>query len=187
MTGAAARTWAALVVAVMVEFAYVFWCADALAAWAGVRPELAASAPLLFVGGMTVGRGMATAVANHRAALHLSLSGALLAAGTVVFMLASHPALAALALVAAGLGLAPWYPALLARLIHESADSATGSGWGAVGSGVALLLSPQLLGRLADRLSLAAAFRVVPVLVVVLLANHLLGDGRRTPREAAPR
>jgi hypothetical protein len=76
-------------------------------------------------------------------------------------------------LVVAGLGVAPLYPQTLTQLIGASATPDAGSRWGAVASGTAITVSPQILGRVADGVGLRWAYVLVPVLVVLLVIQQL--------------
>ncbi len=171
--GAQLVRWSGVVLSVMVEFAFVLWAAAASQAWHGASPPQAAWAPSVFIAGMATGR-FAGAALDHRvsvAALRVA-SVALVLAGFAGFWLTTGLYAGYAWLLVAGLGVASLYPVTLTELVTTSPTPSAGGRWGAVASGTAIILSPQLLGRLADASSLRSAFLLIPVLTVLLAVQH---------------
>jgi MFS family permease len=162
--------WAGLVLAVCVEFLFVFWTADELRTAAATGPALAAGAVGVFELALAAGRLLGARMLDrfgHLAVLRLGVVTA--AAGFALFWSARSiwPALAGLGL--AGLGVSMFYPISLARAIAAGgARSNLASARATLGSGVAIGLSPFVFGLLADAGGVRAAYLVVPILLLGL-------------------
>jgi MFS family permease len=170
--------WAAVVLAVCVEFSLIFWGAEFLVA-AGLSTSAAATTVSLFLWGMVAGR-VAGRVAGQRIAPErlLPLALAVSLAGFLVYWL--PPALPAriAGLFVAGFGVANLFPltsalALGAAPLRSDEAAARLS----FASGAAVLTAPLLLGALAGAVGIRLAYGVVPLLLFgALAAGHL---GRR--------
>ena len=166
--------WLGVVLAVMVEFAFTLWSGVAIRDWHATTEATAALGPLFFVGGMALGRLVSAAADRLASPGRLIATAALLVVGGFAgFSSAPSVGLAFAWLVVAGLGVAPLYPQTLTQLIGASATPDAGSRWGAVASGTAITVSPQILGRVADGVGLRWAYVLVPVLVVLLVIQQL--------------
>lgn len=166
--------WFGVVLAVMVEFAFTLWSGVAIRDWHATTEATAALGPLFFVGGMALGRLVSAAADRLASPGRLVAAAALLVVGGFAgFSSAPSVGLAFAWLVVAGLGVAPLYPQTLTQLIGASATPDAGSRWGAVASGTAITVSPQILGRVADGVGLRWAYVLVPVLVVLLVIQQL--------------
>ena len=166
--------WFGVVLAVMVEFAFTLWSGVAIRDWHATTEATAALGPLFFVGGMALGRLVSAAADRLASPGRLIAAAALLVVGGFAgFSSAPSVGLAFAWLVVAGLGVAPLYPQTLTQLIGASATPDAGSRWGAVASGTAITVSPQILGRVADGVGLRWAYVLVPVLVVLLVIQQL--------------
>jgi fucose permease len=158
----------------MVEFAFTLWSGVAIRDWHATTEATAALGPLFFVGGMALGRLISAAADRLASPGRLIAAAALLVVGGFAgFSSAPSVGLAFAWLVVAGLGVAPLYPQTLTQLIGASATPDAGSRWGAVASGTAITVSPQILGRVADGVGLRWAYVLVPVLVVLLVIQQL--------------
>ena len=136
---------------------------------------------------MAVGRLVSAAADRHASPRRLAAAAALLIVGGFAGFSAATTVGAAFAwLVVAGLGVAPLYPQTLTQLIGAASTPDAGSRWGAVASGTAITVSPQILGRVADGVGLRWAYVLVPVLVVLLVIQQLVQD-RSTHRHTAAR
>lgn len=181
------RAWLGVVLAVMVEFAFTLWSGVAIREWHATTAATAALGPLFFVSGMAVGRLVSAAADRHASPRRLAAAAALLIVGGFAGFSAATTVGAAFAwLVVAGLGVAPLYPQTLTQLIGAASTPDAGSRWGAVASGTAITVSPQILGRVADGVGLRWAYVLVPVLVVLLVIQQLVQD-RSTHRHTAAR
>jgi MFS family permease len=170
------RRWAAVVLAVAVEFCFVVWGVARLQT-AGLTPAAATAVSTAFVTGMAVARIGAARLAAHPAVvLHCAL---LLAAATVLVAAADGPVPVAVGLGVAGAATALLYPATLSRLL-AAATPERGAAIGAVASGTAILLAPTGLGLLAGVLDLRLAF---PAAVLPLAAALVVADLLPAPRE----
>ena len=173
---------AALVaIGIAVEFCVVYFGAEVLAT-TGLRTAQAATAMSGFYLGILGGRvGGAYLIrrAGHTVPL-LWASLAVTAAGFLLFWLAGLPALAIAGLFACGVGVANLYPLSLAlTLAAAPANGDTANARTQLLGGLFVIAAPYLLGSLADRLGLHAAFTIEPVLIglaaLLLLAGLRLG------------
>jgi MFS family permease len=173
---------AALVaIGIAVEFCVVYFGAEVLAT-TGLRTAQAATAMSGFYLGILGGRvggAYLTRRAGHTVPL-LWASLAVTAAGFLLFWLAGLPALAIAGLFACGVGVANLYPLSLAlTLAAAPANGDTANARTQLLGGLFVIAAPYLLGSLADRLGLHAAFTIEPVLIglaaLLLLAGLRLG------------
>ena len=143
----------------------------------GAAPAVAGLGFVALQSAMTVGRLLADRVVTRFGERTVARAGALLATGGMtVALLVGRPLVTILGFACAGLGVATLFPAA-----YHAADTIPGlpRGFGlAVVSWVAragFLLSPPVIGALADAAGLRSALVVVPVgtLVVLLLSGAL--------------
>ncbi|MDX2968007.1 MFS transporter [Kribbella solani] len=158
--------WLRVVLAVAVEFCFVVWAVARLVA-SGLPTATAALLGSSFPIGMAVGR--AVGPIRWRGWSPVMPSGALAACGTLLVSLFDSPAVVALGLVVAGLGVAPLYPVTVAALVAlPGLSSARLAAIGALASGTAILLAPAALAVLARVLDLRLAYLVTLPLIAVL-------------------
>jgi MFS family permease len=167
---------------IAVEFCLVYFGAQRLAATGLAIGDAATAVSSLYVG-ILAGRiaGARLSRVPGRTVPLLWVSLALTAAGFVPFWLAGQPLAAIAGLFVCGVGIANLYPFSLALAI--AAASGRTDAANAVTQllgGVLVMVSPFLLGTLADRLGLRSAFTIEPVLIV--LSALLLVAGLRTAR-----
>lgn len=172
--------WAALVLAVSIEFCMIFWSADYLETSLGLRRVDAVRAVSLFLAGMIAGRLAGSRLVQHYPARSLVLASTLVAAaGFALFWATGSVTLGLLGLTVAGLGVASLYPLVLALALGAAgADTVQGGARATLASGTAILALPLVLGRLADLVGIRPAYAVVAVLltgVFVIIA----ATGRR--------
>jgi MFS family permease len=163
--------WLDLVVAVSVEFCFVFWAASAFIAWDRASLSQAPALASLFLVGMAVARTMSARIIGRIPDPRFLILGctAVAALGFVLFWAAPVLALGAAGLLVAGLGVALLYPTTVSRVIAawpRAPDRAAARA--ALGSGVAIGMAPFVLAQLSDRIGLRVAFLIVPALLVVL-------------------
>jgi hypothetical protein len=166
--------WLRVVLAVSVEFCFVVWGVARLVA-AGLPTATAALLGSAFPVGMAVGRAIGPIRLNGWSPV--LPSSLLAAAGTLLVSLFDAPAVVALGLVVAGLGVAPLYPVTLAALVATPGLSAARlAAVGAMASGTAILVAPALLAVLARILDLRTAYLItLPLLAVLLLLSRRSG------------
>jgi hypothetical protein len=178
------RWWATLVLAVCVEFSFVFWTADELRTAAAAAPALAAGAVAVFELALAGGRLLGAGVLGRFGNLTVLRFGVIIAAlGFAIFWSSRSvwPALAGLGV--AGLGVAMLYPISLARAIAAAQGrSDLASARATLGSGLAIGLAPFVLGLLADSRGVHAAYLLVPVALVGIWLTSTLA----TPSRPAP-
>ena len=160
-----------------VEFCLVYFGAEQLRVL-GMSTTTAATAMSSHYLGLLIGR-VGGAIVTRRpgrtvALLHASL--ATTAGGFLLFWLTARPSVAAIGLLLAGVGIANLYPLALALAL----DAAPGredraNSLGQLLGGLLVVTAPYLLGRLADRLGLTAAFTIEPVLIGMCLLLLLAG------------
>ncbi|TCC31494.1 MFS transporter [Kribbella sindirgiensis] len=158
--------WLRVVLAVSVEFCFVVWAVARLVA-SGLPTAAAALLGSAFPIGMAVGRAIGPI--RYRGWSPVFPSGALAACGTLLVSLFDAPAVVALGLVVAGLGVAPLYPVTLAALVAiPGLSSARLAAVGAMASGTAILVAPALLAVLARVVDLRTAYLVTLPLIAIL-------------------
>jgi len=91
------------------------------------------------------------------------------AAGFALFWSAPILVLAAAGLAVTGLGVALLYPTIVSLVVATWPDAPDrAAARAALASGLAIGVTPFLLGRLSDTIGLRAAYLIVPALLVVL-------------------
>lgn len=171
-----------------IEFCIVYFGAELLTAATGLSTAAGATAMALFYAGILAGRVGAGVLARQpgRSARLLWASLAVTAAGFGVFWLSRHPVIALCGLLVTGLGVASLFPVSLSLTLaaaprHTDAANARTQLLG----GLVVITAPFLLGGLADRFGLPAAFGVVPFLIalsaLLLLAGQAASKRRLRP------
>ena len=159
--------WAAIFLAVSVEFCMIFWSADYLETGLGLPKVSAAQAVSLFLGAMIIGRLASSRLVQRFSAHRLVLGSISLAsAGFLIYWIANVPLLAEAGLFITGLGVAGLYPLILSLAICSSAGrTVPASARSTLASGAAILALPLVLGRLADAFGIRLAYGVVILLL----------------------
>lgn len=166
--------WFDLLVAVSVEFCMVFWAASAMGDWhhatVGQAPALAS----LFLVGMATSRFLASPITRFLPNTHVLILTSLgvAAAGFALFWSAPTLVVAAAGLAVTGLGVALLYPTIVSLVVATwPAAPDRAAARAALASGLAIGVTPFLLGRLSDAIGLRTAYLIVPALLVVLAAR----------------
>jgi hypothetical protein len=169
-----ARRWLALVCAVAAEFCFVVWGVARLSA-TGLDDGSAAVVAAAFPVGMALGRLVGTPMIRRFPMVALGCG--LMAAGTLMVVLAQAWPLVGAGELLAGFGVATLYPITLGRLMATPGlRPELGASMGVLASGVAITVAPNVLAQLATIVDLRLAFLVpLPLLLGVLL----LHGGRR--------
>ncbi|MCX6915774.1 MAG: MFS transporter [Verrucomicrobia bacterium] len=170
--------WAALTLAVSVEFCMIFWSADYLANVLGMLKADAAQAVSLFLAGMILGRLAGSRLVQRLSAPKLVTAAILLASGGfLVFWKAESLILGLGGLFVTGLGVANLYPLILSLSIGAAGDNTVqASARATLASGAAILTLPLVLGRIADAVGIRSAYGVVVFLLLgVFLIIQIAG------------
>ena len=173
--------WLVVFLSVSVEWCVVFWGADFLETDVGLSKVNASSLISVFFVAMVIGRFTGSRLSRLMplgTLLLLALSIAI--AGFLPFWLAPAAVINIVGLFFAGLGIANLFPLTLsaASSIVTPAQADIASSRITLAAGMAILISPQLLGALADKIDIknaygiAALFLIVAI-VAVLCANRL--------------
>lgn len=193
VTGRAARLpaafwayWLVVFLCVAIEWSVIFWGADFLETSVGLRKVDASTLMSVFFAAHLLGRAAGSRLARRVPVGALLLTAALIAvAGFLPFWLASATPLNIAGLFVAGLGIANLFPLTLSAasniVTREQADVA--SSRVTLASGLAILIAPQILGALADALTLKSAYGVVAAFLIVA-TGAILAANRRARRPA---
>jgi fucose permease len=169
--------WFDLLVAVSVEFCMVFWAASAMGEWHHATTAQAPALASLFLAGMATGRFLASPITrllpDSRVVILTSIGVATV--GFALFWAVPVLVVAAVGLTVTGFGIAMLYPTIVSLLIAtwpQAPDQAAARA--ALASGLAIGVTPFLLGRLSDAIGLRAAYLIVPALLAVLTMRSLI-------------
>jgi len=165
--------WSCLMVGCLsaVEVGTFTWTADLLREQAGLAPAAAAAGLGAVSAGMVLGRFI-----GGRLAQTYSVDGllrlAIIISGVALLLawLARTPALLLGCLFLVGLGISVNWPLGVARVVAASGGQANrGASLASVAGGIAGGTFPFLVGALADRVGIQAAFLTMPAVLVVAL------------------
>jgi MFS family permease len=156
---------------VAVEFTIGLWTGTVLVVRRGFAPETAALCVAGFYGALTVGRILVGFVADDWGNRRVVTGGTMLAlAGLVAFAFATTIPAAVVALVLAGLGLAPVYPGLMHEVPRRFAPAAVqtiiGRQSGGASFGAAVL--PAVAGWVAQSSLAAVPWLILGVLLILV-------------------
>jgi len=174
--------WTCIVLAVSVEFCMIYWSANYMESELGMSRTSAAQSVSLFLAGMIVGRLVSTRLLQDRPARKVVLASILLGMlGFTLYWTATSALLGMISLTITGLGVASLYPSILSMAIGAAhGDEAQAGARATLASGMAILILPLFLGRLADIVGIKAAFAVVAVLFTAMFSMMLFA-GRIAP------
>lgn len=182
---------AALVCGAAIEFSTTFWVPDLLMTRTGAPESSATSAVSALVLGMSVSRYVVGPLSMRKAPEKLLLVAyAVAGLGWLVLWLTTTQWVAVVGLVVAGLGYGAHYPLAVSLVLRSSGgrpDQAQARSTIAVG--LAIGVSPFLLGTLADAFGAHRGFLLVPLLVVAggtAVALGLRSVHREHRADAAP-
>lgn len=170
--------WWVVVLVVAVEWCTLFWGAEFLERVVGFTRVDAASAMTVFLFAMLFGRFLGTVLTRAIAPSRLlTLAAGLVVAGFPIFYLSRSPAPAFIALFMLGLGIANLFPLTLAQTTTVGAvNSDRASARTSLASGMAILVTPQVLGSLADQIGIQGSFLIVGGLALGAFALVLWCD-----------
>ncbi len=172
------RCWLAMVLAVAVEFCFVVWGVGRLRE-TGISAGAAAALASAFPIGLAVGRVTAP-VLIRRGWPPIAIGALVTTVGTLTLVAIDSPAAATAALAIAGLGVAPFYPVLLAGVMAlPDLSPPKAASLASLASGTAILTAPAVLGLLGQHSGLRISFLVtVPLLAALVL---VAGPTRERP------
>ncbi|MDO8106672.1 MFS transporter [Isoptericola sp. b441] len=161
--------WVATVAGIAIEFATTFWASDLVRVSTGAPESVATGAVAALLAGMTATRFATGTLVRHVQASTVLLAGyAVAVAGWLVLWLATVPWLAVAGLALAGLGYGVHYPLALSLLLQAAGSRPDlGQARALLGAGVAIGLSPFILGSAADVVGPHTAFLLVPALAAL--------------------
>lgn len=168
--------WVAIVLGVSAEFCMVFWSADYIEQVLGFEKADAAQAVSLFLAAMIVGRLLGSRTVQRFSARAVVIVSVLIAGvGFLLFWRGENSIVGLTGLFLTGLGIANFYPLLVSLAINAAnGDTVQAGARATLASGVAILIIPLALGRLADAVGIRSAYSVVPVLLTcVFLITQL--------------
>lgn len=160
--------WALIAAVVAIEFCVLIWAPEFLERVAGLPRAWAAGSAAAFSAAMLIGRLGASRIVRLAAPRRLFLAALLVTVlGFLVYWGIGQPLMVIVGLFVLGLGVAPLYPLALGFAIDAAgAHAGTASARVMLAVGLAILLTPSLLGGLADEVGLRLAHLVVPGLAV---------------------
>ena len=162
--------WLFMVLAVSIEFSFVFWGSTMVARKTAISSADATLLVSLFVAGMfagraAIGRGLG-ARRGSRGLLAVGL--AIVLTGASLVWVSTVPALAGLGLFLGGLGTAGLWPIGIAVALQIAPKAQfEASARATLASGFAVLIAPSALGLLADEVGVVSAW---PVILLVAAA-----------------
>ena len=176
-----------LVCTTAAEWCVTAWGASFLEDALAVSTDTAVSLMVGYFGGVLVGRVLGSRLARrHSPARLLALALGVAALGFVVLWPAGTTAPALLGLALLGLGIGNLFPMGLSVAVALAPTQAgLASGRAVAMTSLAVLVSPLLVGTLADATSLKSALTVVPVLLALAavglaLVRHQAGAQQRS-------
>lgn len=172
--------WISMVVVLGIEFSMSMWAPIYLKSHFNASTALATLSPSIMLSGIFIGRLIASRLAPFfRADVLLCWSTVLSMGGFAIFWSSSMPVLAFCGLAFTGLGIAAQFPLSLARLTAASnGNPDVASALGSVALGLAIAVSPFLLGILDHFLGVQLALLLIPTLGIFTIGLVLVSRTR---------
>jgi MFS family permease len=160
--------WLVLILVLALEWAIIFWGSNFLINSVGIGRDTATTLMSLFFLAEAVGRIVGSLLTRRmNGGQVLSGSICVTMGGFLLFWLAPLPFIHISGLFIAGLGIANLFPLALALLTQQTPQQADmASARAAAGGGLAILVMPFVLGRIADMVGLWRAFSFELVLII---------------------
>lgn len=157
---------------VAIEWCMVFWGTDYLETVIGLEKAMAATLMSVFFAAIVIGRIAGSRLTRTMdSAILLRWAVAIALIGFLLFWLAPIRLLNIAGLFVAGLGIANFYPLSLATMTGLAPQQANiASARTSLGSGIAILIAPQVLGTAADIWGIRTAYGFVGVLLIASAA-----------------
>lgn len=173
--------WVVMVIGVSIEWCVVFWGADFMDMVVGIPRETAVTLMSVFFVAMIVGRFAGSRLTlRYRPGLLIFGAIACVGVGFPMLWLAQIEWLTIVGLFLVGLGVANFFPLVLAiatRIASEQSDAA--SARITLAAGIAVLAAPLVLGNVADQVGLKDAFAIIAVLIGLMLAATVVAERMR--------
>ena len=168
--------WLVMALGSAIEWSVGFWTPAFLTDVVGVEPVTAAGALSLIWLGLIVGRVVGSVLSRRfqPTTLLLGAIGIVLLAFPVLW-LARQQTLAFAAIFVMSLGLANFFPLILASATAAGANNINAAtGRIALAVNTAILLAPQLLGSLGDQIGIEMAYAGIALIALAMLALCIL-------------
>ena len=180
--------WAMLGFTVAVEFSILLWAPAYLERIVSMSASNAALGTAAFFAAMLIGRTVGIGLVRAFDARIIFLRAALTTCvGFAAYWGSGMPAVSLMGLFAVGLGISPLFPLALSFAmgsVGAAADRA--SARVILAPGLAILLSPPLLGAIADNFGLGLAQLTTPVFMVLAVLAFLIGARMTKAAKASP-
>jgi fucose permease len=171
--------FAMLAFAVAVEFAALLWAPSYLERVVGLSTPVAAAGAGAFFAAMLIGRTVGVRLFSifSTRTLYFGAAVAVLIGFIAYWGGVAWPPVAVAGLFIIGLGVANLFALILGFAMNTAgAASDRASARAIVAPGLAILLSPPLLGTFADHAGLHAAQLMIPIFVVLATLSYLVGQ-----------
>jgi len=170
--------WTIVTLSVACEWSIIFWSADFLENSVKLSKADAAQSVSAFLVAMLIGR-LAGSRASRKYSIRvlLPIAAFLALSGFLTFWLGTTAAVNLFGLFSSGLGVANFYPLTVSAAIGTAGENTTrATARLALGTGLAILVAPFVLGAVADRTNIFVAYGMVAVLltlcsIMVVVAN----------------
>jgi fucose permease len=177
--------WTMLAFAVALEFAALLWAPAYLEKVIGLSAPAAAASAGVFFAAMLIGRTAGVRLFRLFSLRNLFFGAAITTLiGFLAYWGSGAPIIAVAGLFVIGLGIAMLFPLTISfAMAAAGAASDRASTRTMVGPGLAILLTPPLLGTIADHAGLRTAQIMIPVFVLLATAAFLTAQSleRRRP------
>ncbi|MBI5668611.1 MAG: MFS transporter [Chloroflexi bacterium] len=176
--------WVVLFLGVSIEWCVVFWAADYLEKVVGLNKDTAATASsVVFIAAVLARAAFSRLTWRFPSRWLLLVAMAFAAVGFPLFWLGQLPALNLAGLFICGLGTSNLFPLSLSSATSTAASQINrASSRISMGSGLAMLLTPQLLGMMADQIGIQNAFALVLPLLAVAATVTFVTNRRTSPQ-----
>lgn len=156
----------------------LFWASTYMETVVGLSKELAATSVALFTIAQVIGRAAGSWLTRrYPSGTLLLIAGGIIIIGFPLFWLGRAPPVNALGLFLCGLGVANLYPQTLTLASAVGiANPDAASGYTSMSSGLAILITPQLLGIAADRIGIQNAYGIVAPLAIAIIGVTLYAN-----------
>jgi len=170
--------WTIVTLSVACEWSIIFWSSDFLEHSVKLSKADAAESVSAFLVAMLIGRIIGSR-ASLKYSIHtlLGIAAFLAVSGFLAFWLGSNPVVNLFGLFSCGLGIANFYPLTISAAIGAADEkTTTATARLSLGTGLATLVAPFVLGTIADKSDIFVAYGVVALLltlcsIMVFVAN----------------
>lgn len=167
--------WCVVLFGVSIEWSILFWGGEFLETSVGLDKVTASGLMSVFLGAMVLGRLAGSRMTRMFQTERLLLAAiGMVAVGFPLFWLGQSTVVNVIGLFLCGLGVANLFPLTLAAASASAPDQINkASARISLAAGLAILIAPQVLGTVGDRIGISAAFALVALLIVGALALTL--------------